>query len=290
MGKYLQTFLDQLPLQTYFNQLEIVLDHNEPSAEELAAVQAFQKNYPGHLTHIVTTPVAPIGTSMNTCIRAARGEFLTIWNVDDLRTPDSIASQVQALDENPQAGICYGNFTVVSSFKATKGRYIRCERYPQSELTRSMFIGPYFMFRKSLLAKAGLFDEQLKQGADFDLAMRLGFHAKGVMAKADLGYYLNEGIGASNRPGTLLPIERTVIELRYGIYDKIDYSYSAQAQAYDIQHIHVGNERLPVSAFVPHYTDVLRERFQAWHKPGLRSHARRQLIQKVKRFFQRKKH
>jgi glycosyltransferase involved in cell wall biosynthesis len=260
MRKYLRTFLEQLPLQTYFDQMEVVLDHNDPEADELEWVREFQQRYPGRLKHIITTPVAPIGTSMNTCIRAAAGEFLTIWNVDDLRTPNSIESQVNALDEHPEAGICYGNFTVVPAFKATEGRYIHCEGYPQSELTRSMFIGPYFMFRKSLCDKAGLFDEQLKQGADFDLAVRLGFNASAVQSKADLGYYLNEGLGASTRPGTLLPIERTVIELRYGIYDKIDYRYAAQASAYDIPTIHVGAERFPVSHFVPHYEEVMRQR------------------------------
>ena len=30
------------------------------------------------------------------------------------------------------------------------------------------------------------------------------------------GYYLNEGMGASTRP-TVQPLERTVIEMRYGI-------------------------------------------------------------------------
>ena len=278
MGKYLQTFLDQLPQQTVFNQLEVVLDHNDPSPQELESVRAFQEKYPGRLKHIVTTPVAPIGTSMNTCIRESQGEFLTIWNVDDLRTPNSIESQVAALDNTPDAGICYGNFNVVPAFKETKGRYIHCENYPDSELTRSMFIGPYFMFRKSLCAKAGLFDEQLKQGADFDLAVRLGFHAKGVMAKADLGYYLNEGLGASNRPGTLLPVERTVIEMRYGIYDKIDYRYVAQTQDYEIAKIHVGTARYPVSDFVPNYKDTLNQRFQAWHKKGLRAFAFRYLF------------
>ena len=230
---------------------------------------------PGRLKHIITTPVEPIGTSMNTCIRAASGELLTIWNVDDLRTPNSIESQVQALDENPDAGICYGHVTVVSAFKATQGRYVRAEHYAQEELTRSMVIGPYFMFRKNLCAKAGVFDEQLKQGADFDLAVRLGFHAKAVIAKADLGYYLNEGLGASTRPGTLLPIERTAIELRYGIYDKIDYAYAAQAADYDIKTIRVGSDRLPISQFVPHYDEVMRKRFAEWHASGLRAFARK---------------
>jgi len=278
MRKYLKLFLDQLPQQTIFNQLEVVLDHNEPTEEELGWVRDFQSRYPYRLKHLVVNPVVPIGTSMNRCIRAASGDYLTIWNVDDLRTPDSIESQLKSLQNNPRAGISYGNFTVVKQFGGTQGRYIDCRSYPQSELTRGMVIGPYFLFRKSLLEKAGLFDEQLKQGADFDLAVRLAFHTEGVMAEKDLGYYLNEGLGASNRPGTLLPIERTVIELRYGIYDKVDYRQVAAAGMYDIPHIWVDQNRLPVEQFVPNYRQQMEERKNRWHRKGLMRSAFRQLL------------
>ena len=36
-----------------------------------------------------------------------------------------------------------------------------------------MLLGPFFMFRKSLLSKTGKFDEQFFTGNDYDLAMRL---------------------------------------------------------------------------------------------------------------------
>ena len=36
-----------------------------------------------------------------------------------------------------------------------------------------MLLGPFFMFRKSLLSKIGKFDEQFFTGNDYDLAMRL---------------------------------------------------------------------------------------------------------------------
>lgn len=278
MRKYLKGFLDHLPQQTYFERMEVVLDHNEPTDEELGWVREFQARFPGRLKHLQIDPVVPIGTSMNRCIRAAEGELLTIWNVDDLRTPDSIESQVRALAQHPDAGICYGNFTVVASFGAKAGRYIDCRRYPASELTRGMIIGPYFMFRRTVLDRAGLFDEQLRQGADFDLAVRLAFHTGTVMADRDLGFYLNEGLGASNRPGTLLPVERTVIELRYGIYDKVDYRQAAAAAQYDIPHVYIDGQPLHVRQFVPDYEETLRARRHRWHKKGLLRSAFRQLI------------
>jgi len=272
MRRYLQGFLESLPKQTFFEQLEVVLDHNEPSEEEVAWVRAFQEKHPGRLKHIVVEKVDPIGTSMNRCIREASAELVTIWNVDDLRTPDSIEAQARLLLQQPDMGIVYGNFRVVRSFGATDGELVDVSSVPASELTRSMIIGPFFMFRKALCEKAGYFDEQLKQGADFDLAIRLALHSKAAMTQAELGYYLNEGLGASTRPDSLQPIERTVIELRYGIYDKIDYDYLPQAMRYNIPYLLQFGQWIPVSQFVPDYEDFIQDRINRWFMLGMKNY------------------
>ena len=275
MKPYLKRFLDELPLQTCFEELEVVLDHNEPDEEELAWVRAFQDAHPGRLKHIIVNPVDPIGTSMNRCIREASADYLTIWNVDDLRTPDSLERQLRAFDAG--ADIVYGNFIVVRSFGAKTGSLTDFSRYqdrPQ-EFTRSMLLGPFMAFRKSLCEKAGFFDEQLRSGADFDLAVRLAFHGTAVMADGLLGYYLNEGKGASTRPGSRQAVERTVIELRYGIYDKLDYGQIVSALAYDIDTLYLDGQKIAVSAHVPEYAALLDLNRGALLEKGLRRYALR---------------
>jgi glycosyltransferase involved in cell wall biosynthesis len=285
MGKYLPKFLEWLPKQTFFDKLEVVLDHNEPSEQEIYWVKEFQEKYPGRIKHIIVEKVDPIGTSMNRCIREASGDLVSIWNVDDLRTPHSIEVQARLLLEKPNVDIAYGNFRKVRSFTSTEGELVDCSQVPESELTRSMIIGPFFMFRKSLCTKAGFFDEQLKSGADFDLAIRLAFHGQAQMVKEELGYYLNEGLGASTRPNSLQPIERTVIELRYGIYDKIDYHYLPQALRYNVSLLLQENQWRSIDNFVPNYAGMMSERYKLWFYKGLKNHVcsikkRRSLIQK----------
>jgi len=281
MKPYLKLFLEELPKQTIFNQIEIVLDHNEPDEEELSWINEFQKKHPGRLKHLITDPVKPIGTSMNYCIREASAPLLTIWNVDDLRTPNSMELMVQAFNED--ADIVYGNFEVVSSFGSKSGPltdFLRYQNQPE-EFTRSMLLGPFMAFRKSLCKKAGYFDEQLKSGADFDLAVRLAFHGKPSLAKGLLGYYLNEGKGASTRPNSKQALDRTAIELRFGIYDKVDYSMVADASQLDITHIYIDGHSIHVSTFVPNYTNLIEERKNNWLQKGLTSHALKYLF-KVK--------
>jgi GT2 family glycosyltransferase len=246
MGKYLKTFLNELPKQTIFNDIEVVLDHNEPAKEEIDLVKSFGYS---NINHIVVDKVDPIGVSMNRCINESKGEYLCIWNVDDLRTPYSIELMAKTLDENPDVDFCYGNYLVVSSFGSQYG-YLVDETGKENLLTKGMVLGPFFMFRKSAIKKCGLFDEQLVSGADFDLALRLAFNGKGKHIPHILGFYLNEGMGASTRPNSKQPLERTVIELRYGL-SVLEPQYIQDAKKYNIENLYINNNKINVKTFLP---------------------------------------
>ena len=243
MSKYMKGFLDNLSTQTH-KDLEIVLDHNDPSDEEVKLVEEYNEEY-DNILHIKVEGVDPIGTSMNRCIEYATGDYLCIWNVDDLRTPDSIEVMAKALDENPDVDFVYGNYVIVPNFGGTEGQYVD-ETGREDELTTGMILGPYFMFRKSILEKSGVFDEQLVQGADYDLALRLALNGKGLHLPINLGYYLNEGLGQSTKRNSKQPIERTVIELRYNIR-VLEPHLVPYTREYDIMNIIVDEEKIAVS-------------------------------------------
>lgn len=242
MGKYLPLFLEEIEKQTLFPDFEVVIDHNDPEDWEVDLVQSFINKYPkGVIKHIITRPVEPIGKSMNRCIKESSGEFLTIWNVDDLRVPVSLESQVRVLLENIDIDIVNSNYEMVTSFGSKNGRQVDHTIHSESEYKRGMVLGPFFMFRKNICERAGYFDEQLKSGADFDFAIRLAYNGKVKFSEGNAGFYLNEGKGASTRPDSLQAVEKTAIYLRYGIEDKI-ISENCQnlvlkAKEYDIENI-----------------------------------------------------
>ena len=246
MARYMEGFLVNLAEQTH-EDLEVVLDHNNPTDEEVAMVQSYNEIH-DNIFHIQVDGVDPIGTSMNRCIENASGEYLCIWNVDDLRTPDSIEVMADALDNNPDVDFVYGNYIVVPKFESKEGQLVD-EAGKEEWLKIGMILGPFFMFRKSAIKKAGMFDEQLVSGADYDLALRLGFNGKGMHIPNILGYYLNEGMGASTRPNSKQPLERTVIELRYGIRI-LDNSYVPIAKSeYDVENIIVDGKKTLATSY-----------------------------------------
>tara|TARA_B100000575_G_scaffold58054_1_gene43847 strand:- start:607 stop:1383 length:777 start_codon:yes stop_codon:yes gene_type:complete len=245
MSKYMKGFLTNLSQQTH-KDLEVVIDHNDPSETEVKLIEAHNEIY-DNIFHIQVDGVDPIGISMNRCIENATGDYLCIWNVDDLRTPDSIEVMANALDENPDVDFVYGNYYIVPNFGGTQGQYVD-EAGREEELTTGMILGPYFMFRKSILKKSGVFDEQLVQGADYDLALRLAFNGKGMHLPLNLGYYLNEGLGQSTKPDSKQPVERTVIELRYNI-KVLEPNLIPYTKTYDIENIIVDDKKIAVTSY-----------------------------------------
>ena len=155
----------------------------------------------------------------------------------------------RTLDENPDVGFVYGNFEIVNQFETFNGRLVD-ETGKEEYLTKGMILGPFFMFRKSCIETSGVFDEQLVSGADFDLALRLAYNHKGLHIPEVLGYYLDEGLGASTRPNSKQALERTVIELRYGL-NVLEPHLIPEAKKYDTENIIVNQEKTPAKDYVP---------------------------------------
>ena len=245
--RYLKGFLDNVATQTH-KDLEIVLDHNDPSEKEISLVEEHNKKY-DNVCHIQVIGVDPLGISWNRCIEFAEGDYLCIWSVDDIRTPDSIEVMAKALDENPDVDFVYGNYYIVPSYGLKEGQLVD-ESDKSDLLTVGMILGPFFMFRKSFLETTGVFDEQFTCCNDYDLAMRFARCGKGMHIPNILGYYLNEGLGQSTRSDSIQPIERTVIELRYNIR-VLEPQLVPQTRKYDVENVILDNKKTPAYKFIP---------------------------------------
>ena len=120
-----------------------------------------------------------------------------------------------------------------------------------------MILGPFFMWRKSINQ---YFDEQLRSGADMCFAIRLAINSKIGMTSDILGYYLDEGKGASTNGDGRQPLERTVLENRYGILDKIDHTYELHPRYkdYDPYNLYWNDEKYPIQELIPNYEEFCR--------------------------------
>lgn len=284
--KYLEVFLNHLPLQTIFKEAQFVLDMNAPSELERQIVSEFQNAHPVQIKVLYSDEVANISSSMNRAIHNSDADFIAIWNVDDLRTDSSLENQYLTLQGFGRPSFTIDSFEVVSKFRLESGRLVRHENLTQEDLLSGMYLGPFFMFSKELVEEIGYFDEQLFSGADFDFAIRLARAAEPVYPLGVAGYYLDEGMGASTRPNSLQALERTVIELRYGIFHKIDSRFVYPATQYVVPSVLKSGQYVEVSTLFNDYHKYISRKLERLDSDNIDKPHRR-IRNKVRFLFNR---
>ena len=200
-------------------QIEVLLLHNAPTENELAIIN----NYLPLLDfakHIIISEREGLYKTWNRGIQLAEGEYITVWNVDDVRFPNSVLQQAEALDANPQAAIAYGDiwvsrqYAVAGTFKTNSPVY---SRSTYKRFLSQYHISCFQMWHKSIHQTIGYYDEQFKCVADFDFQIRAAFYFPFVKTKEVLGIYLEDQPHKLSANG-LQNFETNIIHLRYGAY------------------------------------------------------------------------
>ncbi len=248
--KYLPAFFESVVRQTIFPDIEIVLVSNDPTEVEKTIISDFIKKYPDNIVSI-EVPREPISVSMNRAIRAAHGEYIFNWDIDDLRTENSIELQYNTLCSSDEIMLTYGNFIIIKEFLSKEWVEINSPEFEKVEFSRSMHCGPFRAWKKWVHEKIGYFDEQLRSGADFDLMVRIAIFFEMKKTHWLLGYYLNANTGLSTGGQksffSLQAKELRVINMRYNILEKIDYF--VPTIGYDISQIKTEDWLIPVTYY-----------------------------------------
>lgn len=264
---YLASFLKNLSCQSIFQQCELILVHNEPHPEEIAIIQQYHSKYPDQLKHILVKPVELLAASWNRGWKASSGEFVAIWNVDDLRENSSLERQLSMLRRFPGAAMTYGDFIETKEYGVKTGTWYSTPAFTRKAFAREILSGGAFLlFRKAACSSAGPFDEQFKCCVDFEYTIRLVLSGKTFIRTDGLiGYFTNEHRGLSSEKGDVLrQTEDTVLQLRYGIFDRIKSEWLKPARAYRIDKILQGDRWIEVSQYLENYSDFIKNRKSLW--------------------------
>ncbi len=201
-GRYIRQTVESVLNQTYTDIELIVID--DGSTDDTRDIL---EGYGDRITLLEHEARQNRGqsASINLGLDRARGKYLAILDSDDYWEPDKIESQVGYLQRHPEVGLVYGNGTAVSG----NGEFLydiytpghREESKPEKVLVDCYFSLPSnALMRKSLLKKAGYFDETLRAGQDHDMAIRIAEIARLAYIDRPLFHYRrhNESISKSN--------------------------------------------------------------------------------------------
>jgi len=236
--KYLERYFKNVLNQEGVKNIELSIVHNQATSMEKNIIQKYKNKL--NITY-QEVPLESLYKSWNRAILQSSGEYLVCWNVDDLRECNSIKKMVETLDKNQNIGFTYGDIIIVNSFGKKKGKYVKTPEFTKHLGTTGAIGGPFFMWRRCLIDKIGYFDEQFKSGGDFDYTVRLSIFSRGMKTNGLIGYFLNNGSGLSTKSTELQVLERTAIQLRYGIWHTIDINYINKALDYQINLIKENN-------------------------------------------------
>ena len=108
-GHLFDFFLGNLIEQSIFDHTEIVLILVDPSDPEILLAKNFATDHRNVVIEIVKSRIT-IYQAWNLAIKKSTAPFITNMNIDDLRSPDSLETQVTFMKEHPWVDIGYQDF------------------------------------------------------------------------------------------------------------------------------------------------------------------------------------
>ena len=161
--------------QTFSDFEVVVVDDGSPDREALVEAIA---PYRLRIRYIEQSNQGA-GAARNAAIRIARGRYLAFLDADDRWTPDFLRQQVGYLDAHVDVALVYGDAMLSGETPLAGRRYM--EAAPSDgevtlialiEQRCNILLSTVVARRKTILA-AGLFDEALRRGQDFELWLRV---------------------------------------------------------------------------------------------------------------------
>ena len=174
--------------QTFSSFEVIVVDDGSPDGEALrAAIARFRSRI-----RYIEQANRGAGAARNTGIRAARGRYLAFLDADDRWEREFLRRQVSYLDANPECALVYSDAMVAGDTPLAGSRFT--DKAPSTgEVTllslieqRCNIILSTVVARRDAIAAAGMFDESIRRGQDFDLWLRLALGGSRLAYQRDV--------------------------------------------------------------------------------------------------------
>jgi GT2 family glycosyltransferase len=161
--------------QTFSDYEVIVVNDGSP---DTAMLEAALEPYRSRIHYIVQENQGA-GGARNAALRVARGEYVAFLDADDVWLPEFLERQVGYLDTNATCGLVYADALITGESPLAGRRFM--ETAPSTgevcllSLLRQTCNIPLstVVVRRAVVVAAGLFDQSLRRGQDFELWLRL---------------------------------------------------------------------------------------------------------------------
>jgi hypothetical protein len=221
-GEFIEQFMDNITHQDGFDEYcELVIIDADSPENEFETIKRYTGRHK-NINYIRCNYRVGIYDAWNMAAKAARGEYLTNTNMDDLRRHDSFALQAATLDNLPFVDVVYQDlyytfdprlpFADIAAF----GHQTTLPVVTPHNMIQ--FNSPHNapMWRKRLHEELGFFDTHYKSAGDYEFWMRCLAAGKKFFKINDphVVYYQNPK-GLSTRPDTRGVVEAMNVHRTY---------------------------------------------------------------------------
>jgi glycosyltransferase involved in cell wall biosynthesis len=152
-------------------QVEIVVVDDGSSAEIAKICQAVSG-----ISYVRVERNQGVAGARNVGLVASHGEYLSFLDDDDLRLPDSLDKQIEILENNPQAGLIYGQ--AIPEDPSGARHHAFPADCPQGDILWELLIRNFIpcgsaVFRRACLSRVGMLDHRICGIDDWDLWVRI---------------------------------------------------------------------------------------------------------------------
>ncbi|GIU70084.1 MAG: glycosyl transferase [Candidatus Woesearchaeota archaeon] len=168
-AKTIEQTIQSVLSQRYSNVEYIIID-GASQDETLSIIEKYRNK----ISVVISEKDNGIYNAMNKGIKLATGDIIGILNSDDFYVDENVLNDVATLFEHNKADAVYADLQYVDAIDTRKiKRNWKSGKYkPGDFLFGWMPPHPTFFVKKELYQKYGLFNEELKSAADYELMLR----------------------------------------------------------------------------------------------------------------------
>jgi glycosyltransferase involved in cell wall biosynthesis len=208
-GRFLDGAIQSVVDQTYRNWELIVVD--DGSADQTAAVaHEWSVRHPDRVR--VLRNVTPRGLQVcaNMATQAATGDYVIRLDADDFFDENALLVLATYLDEHPEVGLVYPNYTYVDEHGTYLGIEYRKKIGKEAKLLDLPSHGACTMVRKRILKSVGGYDERYDAQDGHELWLKVLHRSQVANVSTSLFFYRQHPGSISRDEGRLLSARREI--------------------------------------------------------------------------------
>lgn len=147
---HLRETIDSILNQT-FTDFEYIILNDSPDNTELDEIVASYTD--SRIRYYRNKKNIGLEESTNKLLDLAKGEYVAVFDHDDISLPDRLKKEVEYLDYHPDVGLVSGQFTIFGIQNSTSNNPIKNDDIKKKLETESCVSHTTAMFRKSVLDK-----------------------------------------------------------------------------------------------------------------------------------------